>query len=71
MDICQDKSYQIKTTRRYQMNKNQQQTLKTVLISSLVSINILVWHNLLGAKFLLAVIIFSLIVTLISKTKND
>jgi hypothetical protein len=51
------------------MNNNLQHTLKTVLISSLVSTNILIWHNLLGAKFLLAVLL-SLIIVLTSKTEN-
>lgn len=52
------------------MTQDLHQTLKTVLISSLVSVNILIWHNLLGAKFLLAIVVLSLIVVLTSKTED-
>lgn len=52
------------------MNKSLQQTLKTVLISSLVSANIFIWHNLFGAKFLLIIVILSLFIVLTSKTES-
>lgn len=52
------------------MNKTTEQILKTVLVSSLVSTNILIWHNLLGAKFLLAIVVLGLIVVLTSKTED-
>jgi len=52
------------------MDKNLQQILKTVLISSLVSANAIIWHDLLGAKFLLAIVFLALIIVLTSKTEN-
>jgi len=52
------------------MNKARGYIIKTVLISSLVSTNIVVWYELLGIKFLLAIVVLSIIITLTSKTKN-
>ena len=44
--------------------------LKTVLISALVTTNILVWYEIFGIKFLLLVILLTLIVVLTSKVNN-
>lgn len=52
------------------MKTNLQQILKTVLISALVSVNILIWHGLIGAKFLLAIIVLGLVVVLTSKRED-
>lgn len=43
-------------------DKQTQQTLKTILFSTLVSINIVIWYSLIGDKFALAVTIISLFV---------
>jgi len=52
------------------MNKNLQQPLKTVLISSLASVNVIVWYEIFGARFLLAIVFLALIIVLTSKTEN-
>jgi hypothetical protein len=52
------------------VNNNLQQTLKTVLISSVVSAGVIIWNELLGAPFLLAIVLVSIIVVLTSKTEN-
>lgn len=52
------------------MDKARGHVVKTALISSLVSTNILIWYEILGIKFLIAIIILSMIITLASNTKN-
>lgn len=52
------------------MNKDLQQTLKTVLISSLVSVNITIWHEIFGAKFLMGIVFVGLVVVLTDKPEK-
>ncbi|UCB57637.1 MAG: hypothetical protein JSV30_03390 [Candidatus Omnitrophota bacterium] len=53
------------------MDKNLNQTLKIILISALVSGNIIVWHEALGFKFLVGIFILSIVVILSSKTRDE
>ena len=49
------------------MNENLQQTLKTVLISSLVSVNVIIWNGIFGINFLMGIALVGLIVVLTKK----
>ena len=52
------------------MDKNLQQTLKTVLVSSLVSVNVIIWNEIFGAKFLMGIVFVGLIVVLTNKPEK-
>ncbi len=52
------------------MNKNLQQTLKTVLISSLASVNMIVWYETFGEKFLMGIAFIGLVVVLTDKPER-
>lgn len=49
------------------MDKNLQQSLKTVLISTLTSVNVIVWHEVFGDKFLMGIVFVGLVLVLIEK----
>lgn len=49
------------------MDKNLQQSLKTVLISSLASVNVIVWHEIFGVRFLMGIVFVGLVVALTDK----
>lgn len=52
------------------MNKNLQQTLKTVLIYLLAIVNVIVWHEIFGAKFLMSIVFIGFVVVLTDKPEN-
>ncbi|MBI5144609.1 MAG: hypothetical protein HZA27_00300 [Candidatus Omnitrophica bacterium] len=52
------------------MNKNLQQTLKVGLISVLVSMNAIIWHEIFGVKFFIGVVLISLMILVIGEDEN-
>lgn len=52
------------------MDKNLQQTLKTVLVSLSVSVNVIIWNEIFGAKFLIGITLVGLIVVLTDKPEK-
>lgn len=46
------------------------QTYKTIIFSSLISINVVIWHDILGDKFAIGLLLFICIWLMIDNRKN-
>ena len=52
------------------MDKSKIKIFKIIFISTLVSASVIVWYELIGAKFLIILSILCLIIVLTSKAKD-
>lgn len=43
------------------LNKNLNDTFKTIIISSLISVNVVIWYEIFGFKFAILIILLALV----------